>query len=301
MIYLRIEGRLGNQMFQYSIARRLQIESGSELYIDFGDTETKGGDGFDDSLKQFMIAPYNIGNLDLIDATKLKLLKIIWRTKPKHGFLQYFYEVLTKPIFAHFGIYHIKSTYKTLSIKPLKNIDTYIEGYFESADYFKEIDILLRTEFQPRYPLSQEESNLQDILSHTTSICVSVRRGDFMSLKYKKRFQTCDIDYYERGIALIRKQYPLSIIYICSDDITWCKENFSFEGKVIYEPLGLTLAHKLALMSACSHFVISNSTFSWWAQHLSNNKDKIVVAPRIWRNETPRPQNIQEKNWTYID
>jgi hypothetical protein len=38
-------------------------------------------------------------------------------------------------------------------------------------------------------------------------------------------------------------------------------------------------------MSACKNFIIPNSTFSWWGVWLSDNKDKQVVAPRVWSKD----------------
>ena len=44
-------------------------------------------------------------------------------------------------------------------------------------------------------------------------------------------------------------------------------ENFEYE---LYE---------LQLMSFCHHFIIANSSFSWWGAWLSQSQDKVVIMP----------------------
>ena len=56
---------------------------------------------------------------------------------------------------------------------------------------------------------------------------------------------------------------------------------------------------KLRLMSACKHFVVSNSTFSWWTQYLSKSENKIVVSPSRWFNNDYESPLIG-KDWIKI-
>ena len=79
---------------------------------------------------------------------------------------------------------------------------------------------------------------------------------------------------------LVKK--PQYIVF--SDDVEWCKNNMHFPKNTIYESGNDPIWEKIRLMYSCKHFIISNSTFSWWAQYLSNNKNKIVIAPKKWNN-----------------
>ena len=91
-----------------------------------------------------------------------------------------------------------------------------------------------------------------------------------------------------KGFEINRRTTP-TLFCVFSNDIRWCKENIEplLNGKeTIYVDwnTGTDNFRDMQLMTKCKHCIIANSSFSWWGAWLNNNKDKIVIAPRIWYN-----------------
>ena len=54
-------------------------------------------------------------------------------------------------------------------------------------------------------------------------------------------------------------------------------------------------------MKACNHFIISNSSLSWWAQFLGECKEKTVLAPSKWLNFGHEGDRLYQDNWELIE
>jgi len=101
-------------------------------------------------------------------------------------------------------------------------------------------------------------------------------------------------DYYMKSISTIRAGQDEPHFFVFSDDRGWAKANIVTTAPITYIEHN-TPAHPhedLRLMSNCKHFIIANSTFSWWAAWLSTHKSKTVIAPMKWFNNASR-----QKKW----
>ena len=109
---------------------------------------------------------------------------------------------------------------------------------------------------------------------------IHVRRGDFLA--HSHFYNKLEIEYYLKAISLM----PLGLKYlIFSDDISWCRENFTQSNgfhNVIFNEARNPNYIDLELMSKCEHNITANSTFSWWGAYLNKNINKIIVTPKDW-------------------
>ena len=107
----------------------------------------------------------------------------------------------------------------------------------------------------------------------------------------------CTIDYYKRAIEIIKEKVENPTFYVFSDDKDWVIENFDLDDAVYVTECRYDYIEQ-NIMSNCKHFILSNSTFSWWAQYLSDNKEKIVVAPEKWLNNIDNSDiGIYQDGW----
>lgn len=305
MIYVEMNGRLGNQLFRYAFARSIQKKyyNNEEICLSFNEVDEAGKK---DSTFSHEILNFNInyasiynkqGKLLLNETSFLQKVKVFpyflfsKKINPKDiisniSLTKKFYNMYSKS-----GIYWYRYGYFEPLFSREKN--KIVSGTFESSKYFNNIKEILIEEFQPRYPINTQNYELISTIKNTNSVCVSIRRGDFLNPE-NSLHNVCTINYFYKALKYISKKIENPVFIFFSDDIDWVKKNIKIDGKAFYERGNDPVYEKLALMYSCKHFIISNSTFSWWAQYLSKNKNKIVISPEFWFKDIEKYDLIED-------
>jgi hypothetical protein len=93
-------------------------------------------------------------------------------------------------------------------------------------------------------------------------------------------------DYYRRGVAEVRSRVGATRLFVFTDDEEWCRARLDLPQDAVVAVATRaecdTWASLMRLMSLCDHYVLANSSFSWWAAWLNPSADKVVVAPTPW-------------------
>lgn len=291
MIVLRIQGGLGNQLFQYATGRALSLHLNKKLFFNTSGLD-KPVDGH--LQRAFMLRHFEVkGNV----ATEALLTKV---ARPD------FWKVL----FSKKQIYYKQLVFgeEPPTSAPYKNTELHVEphtyrfykhlfndnhsvlildGYWQSFKFFEKYNDIIKKDLTFNFALNKENNQLLEKIQNTHSVSLHVRRSDYLNTVYGNQyFKQIPIDYYEKSLKLIEKKYDDISLYVFSDDIEWCKKNFMFNDKMVYvfndEP-----AIDMFLMSKCKHNIIVNSTFSWWAAWLNANKNKTIITPSEWYKNVP--------------
>ena len=251
---IKFEGGLGNQIFQYAAARNLCIQNN---------------------------IPYLLLNTDsYIDQPlnrKFSLVNFYLKgTVVKSSFLKNIFKPQTKLNNAakFLGLWKLieEKDFTLHNINGQTGILISLKGYWQSEYYFKDIRKLLQQELLPKEtPALPGWTNLKN------TVAIHVRRTDYLQ---EPRYGFVGIEYYHKAIETINTKISDPLFIFFSDDIGWCKENFTADNIFFFEEqLWQDDYLQLYLMSKCSHQIIANSSFSWWSAWLNNNKDKIIVRP----------------------
>ncbi len=286
MLIVQIVGGLGNQMFQYALARSLH-EQGYEVKLDISAFESyklHGG---------YQLLKYNI-SIPIATAEEINKLKI---NKLFVAFEKFLHIPFSKWIREKNFLFQ-----KDL----ITSDNVYISGYFQTEKYFLEIRNILLEEFVLTQSISNYTNSMKESIEKTEqSVSLHVRRGDYINNPIAlKTHGICSLEYYKTAINFLEKQYSNITFFLFSDDVDWVRENLSIKNSVVVASEEKRLPHEdIYLMSLCRHNIIANSSFSWWGAWLNQNTSKIVVAPQRWFADEQLHEQSKDiicKNWIKI-
>lgn len=262
MIITRLKGGMGNQMFQYALGRALSLKYATSLGLDVSFYDPKFP-----SRRQYDLNIFNITG------------KILDKNEIPFKYRLFHNIKILEKLVKHKG--KEKSFPFDPEVFSLKG-NLYLDGYWQSPKYFAGFEEVIQKDFALKNPLRDNVKALAEEISNTKSLCIHVRRGDYVG---NKAHEVITNEYYEKGIRYISGKTSIEKIYVFSDDVEWCKNNLKFEFPTMFvgnEYAGEKGEEHMFLMSQCKNFIIANSSFSWWAAWLSNYKEKIIVCPKQW-------------------
>jgi hypothetical protein len=274
-IIARLFGGLGNQLFIYAAARRLALVNDTEVVLD-------DVSGFTHDVvyqRQYQLDHFSI---PCRKATALERLEPFGRLRRK--VLRNWNQ--RKPFEARAYLLQdgIDFDPSLLQFKPRGKV--YMEGYWQSEKYFKDVEGTIRQDLEIKPPTDSANLDMADQIRSSLAVALHVR---FFDEPYAEGINNAPGDYYIRAIETMERLVPLAHYFIFSDQPEAARARIPLpDARVTLVSHNQGDEHAYAdlwLMTLCQHFVIANSTFSWWGAWLANNPSKQVIAPGFEMHE----------------
>lgn len=274
MIAVTLQGRLGNQLFQYAFIYAASKTLATKFYID------KCNEVFL-LPKYFQLNPEFTLPLDLLFEVKGYKNLFSYRLK------KYFYKFLN----TIFNLKEIEFTTENsppLNLLNLKNQKLY-KGFFQSDQYFTNIKdeiyslFDLKQEFKDRY-----EKVAEKFPADKKIVAVHIRKGDYVDLNWN-----LSLDYYHHIIAQLPTDYSF-FVFLSDEPETIANEFNYISHKYISRHEEIIDFQFLLNADIC---ILANSSFSWWGAYL-NQKNPKVFAPKFWLGtDKELPVAVLPKKW----
>lgn len=268
----RIFGGIGNQLFIYASSRRMALVNNAELVLD-----NISGFTYDKvynrhyQLDHFSIPCRRATPAELLEPFGRLRRNILRHWNHRKPFEQRSYLVQE----------NIDFDPRLLQFKPRGTV--YLEGYWQSEGYFIDVADIIRQDLQIQPPTDAVNRAMAERIRNGTSVAVHVRFFD--EPHAQQAINNAPVDYYSRAVGAMELMAPGAHYFIFSDNPEAARARIPMpEARItlVSHNQGDRNAYAdLWLMTQCQHFIIANSTFSWWGAWLSSNPAKHVIAPGI--------------------
>ena len=290
LITVEISGGLGNQLFQYWMGQRIQLDTDTKIkYKTDSITHHK-------TPRELELTQYKIESNSIAELKK--------ESQPFWIFSRFINSLLLRSKF-------VRGIFSTLKIRFFATEVGYdmspehysrykhVIGQFQSYRYLEPIREIIISQMVLANP-SKKFKELATLIEHLEPIVVHVRGGDYNYLK--ESFGLLDFNYFLSAIKFAQEIIGDRQIWLFSDDpdrVSYISENLDFKfDRIICQNEDLTSSETLTLISKGRVLVISNSTFSWWSAWLSSAH--TIVAPSKWFKGMPDPKSLYPENWKTI-
>jgi len=181
--------------------------------------------------------------------------------------------------------------------------DVYLSGNWQTERYFKSIADKIRQELTFKSKPDSENRAMLDQIAGTEAVMLHVRRGDYVKNAETNVYHgVCGLDYYQKAVVLTQERVSNPHFFIFSDDPEWTAANLKLDRPSTYvtHNTGRHDEEDLRLMMHCRHFIVANSSFSWWGAWLSANPSKQVIGPKRWFATSEISSDLAPLEWTVI-
>lgn len=299
MRLVRMNGGLGNQVFQYVFMRYIEEKTGQPCIIE--DTEFHNYLNDNPVYNGYQLEKiFGIKHKTLSEAlgkdvfeelTRLSRLPLREGGK-KRGIVPVFKEMGVDLLTVQEkGMIELECGYSgNLFSVPMNEFypdvvrcegNIYYYGYWINPHWFNSIALKMLEELTfPEIPDEKNSQYMKQIkAANESSVAVHVRRGDFVTLG-----RAIDTSVYHNMINAIREKIEKPVFFVFSDDIAWVREHAEEHGflpadEIIFVEGNFreTSYIDMQLMKECRGMIFSSSSFSYLAALLNTRKDKIVL------------------------
>tara|TARA_B100001093_G_scaffold132296_1_gene124852 strand:- start:15947 stop:16843 length:897 start_codon:yes stop_codon:yes gene_type:complete len=280
MIISRIFGGLGNQLFIYAALKRLALKNNIELVLDH-----VSGFAYDkDFQRHYQLDHFNISSRKATASERLEPFSRIRRYIKRYRNKELSFE--KKSYIQQEGTGFEP---KLLNFQPKGKV--YIEGYWQCENHFKDIEPQIREELCIYPPNDPKNLAMLGKIKSKVAVAIHFRFFNNSIIRSNTKIKdSCNtsIDYYKKAIKKMNESFTNAHYFVFSDQAKKVANYLNLDQKkmtIVDHNQSDKMAYAdLWLMSNCQHFIIGKSTFSWWGAWISNNKKKIIIAPKTDEN-----------------
>lgn len=269
-IIARIKGGIGNQLFCYAAARRLSLKTKTELALD-------DVTGFARDHRYRRVYALDYFTIPCRKATPRECMKPFERGR--RALAKWL--ARRRPFAERRYIEQQGNGFDERLLTLVPRGIVYLDGLWQDERHFADAAEIIRADLAFRQAPSDRDRELARHIDACQSVALHVRWFDSPATPLPHH--NLGAEYYQQAVREIERRIPLPHYFLFSDDVaaaarkleisqdrvTLVDHNQGDDGAIL----------DLWLMNRCKHFILANSTFSWWGAWLSAHCDGIRLMP----------------------